>query len=281
VAKIAPKGAVLTDAQTKRFAAEYAALKKAFPKQRPSWYQIQALANVLLQDFDKALATDGLAKAIGTLYQSYTPGIRSTTIQRDVGERVQEWLRSAAPDSRQMGLEVIAMLRRADQTILALGPADQVLLDTIQAGLFQNTAPAAGIPNIPSIPSLSEKSAERISTQILLGVRGGRSFETIKAGVESVIAGTRHNAYTLANTHLQTAARVTMAVESVQSGAELFEYVGPVDEVTRDFCAELVGQRLPLAEIHLLDNDQGLPVFTCGGGYNCRHEWYPVFEGEE
>ena len=28
-----------------------------------------------------------------------------------------------------------------------------------------------------------------------------------------------------------------------------------------------------------LNNKQGLPVKTGGGGYNCRHSWSPVSEG--
>jgi len=28
-----------------------------------------------------------------------------------------------------------------------------------------------------------------------------------------------------------------------------------------------------------LNNGQGLPVKTSGGGYNCRHSWSPVTQG--
>ncbi len=53
-----------------------------------------------------------------------------------------------------------------------------------------------------------------------------------------------------------------------------FKYVGPPAE--RKFCSMHLNQIYTLQEINALDNGQGLPVITNGGGYNCRHHWVLV-----
>lgn len=60
------------------------------------------------------------------------------------------------------------------------------------------------------------------------------------------------------------------------SGITDFEYVGPDDNVTRDFCAEHLGQVKTLEEWDQLDNGQIDPVSIYCGGYNCRHTLEPV-----
>lgn len=62
-------------------------------------------------------------------------------------------------------------------------------------------------------------------------------------------------------------------------GFDLWLYVGPDDKVTRPFCDHLLQDDPPIyttEEIQGMDNEQGLPVFEYGGGYNCRHDWRPV-----
>lgn len=66
-----------------------------------------------------------------------------------------------------------------------------------------------------------------------------------------------------------------------ESGFELFEYLGPDDGVTREFCQELLDKTPPIytvEEIEAMDNGQDLDVMTYGGGYNCRHQWRPISE---
>lgn len=76
--------------------------------------------------------------------------------------------------------------------------------------------------------------------------------------------------------------RTVTAAKANELGFTLFEYQGPEDEVTRDFCEDLLISRNPpiysLEEISSFDNGQGLDVLTFGGGYNCRHRWAPISE---
>ena len=68
---------------------------------------------------------------------------------------------------------------------------------------------------------------------------------------------------------------------------DLFEYMGPEDGATRDFCLDVLNgdpggvepRESPiytLDEIARMDNGQGLDVQIYMGGYNCRHQWVPI-----
>lgn len=57
-----------------------------------------------------------------------------------------------------------------------------------------------------------------------------------------------------------------------------FRYVGPLDNKTRPFCADVLARDklFTLREIRELDRHpdaQLEPVFIYGGGFNCRHRW--------
>lgn len=60
------------------------------------------------------------------------------------------------------------------------------------------------------------------------------------------------------------------------AGVSLFEYVGPVDGITRPFCRKHTGQKKTLEEWNKLDNGQIGPVSVYCGGYKCRHRLVPV-----
>lgn len=85
------------------------------------------------------------------------------------------------------------------------------------------------------------------------------------------------------NTELNTAIMAfnrTVTVKKAQDiGFDLFLYIGPDDKITREFCHGLLSKTPPIYsidEINAMDNEQGINVFTGGGGYNCRHHWRPV-----
>lgn len=81
------------------------------------------------------------------------------------------------------------------------------------------------------------------------------------------------------NTALQGFSRTVTVQKSKELGFELFRYLGPDDDVTRPFCEDLLSKSpaiYTLKEIESMDNGQGLPVITFGGGYNCRHQWRPI-----
>jgi hypothetical protein len=64
-------------------------------------------------------------------------------------------------------------------------------------------------------------------------------------------------------------------------GLDVWMYVGPEDEVTREFCEDVLIRDPPIyttEEIDQMDNEQIPDVMTSGGGYNCRHQWVALDE---
>jgi hypothetical protein len=77
--------------------------------------------------------------------------------------------------------------------------------------------------------------------------------------------------------------RTVTLTTAEELGFELFEYIGPDDQVTRKFCSDLLERRPAIysaEEIAAMQNGQDLPVAQFGGGYRCRHIWSPVSEEE-
>jgi hypothetical protein len=52
---------------------------------------------------------------------------------------------------------------------------------------------------------------------------------------------------------------------------KLYEYVGPVDKLTRSICRDYVGKQLTEAQWRKIPNKQVGNMWNYKGGYNCRH----------
>jgi hypothetical protein len=82
-----------------------------------------------------------------------------------------------------------------------------------------------------------------------------------------------------ANTYMNTAfvslgRAVDMEIYEKIGGNEPdaeYIYVGPVDNKTRDFCLEHVGQTRTRAEWEEIGDSEGVDIFAEGGGWSCRH----------
>jgi hypothetical protein len=84
-------------------------------------------------------------------------------------------------------------------------------------------------------------------------------------------------ALTEARTQVAEFDRTVTAVAAEAADAELFAYLGPVDGITRPFCAELAGLVLTREQVGRLDNAQtATSPLVSGGGYNCRHSFNPT-----
>jgi hypothetical protein len=66
---------------------------------------------------------------------------------------------------------------------------------------------------------------------------------------------------------------------AVDAGFTEFEYIGPDDSVTRDFCQEQLAKGpMPWSYWQKLQNEGGYPAAIYGGGVNCRHQIVPTGE---
>lgn len=105
------------------------------------------------------------------------------------------------------------------------------------------------------------------------------STEQIASEVQRITQTARGQAVTIGNTILAQAQRQVVLAAASQGAADdetVYVYQGPDDGVTRGFCSELIGLAFTERQIKRLDNGQGLPVMTNGGGWNCRHSWTPM-----
>lgn len=114
--------------------------------------------------------------------------------------------------------------------------------------------------------------------------------EAITGRSESVVTS---RVATELNTSVAMFDRTVTAEVGKELGFDLWEYLGPLpDKIIRDFCEACVtgegssefnipSNGVPIyttEEVEAMDNEQGLPVMSAGGGYNCRHQWRPISE---
>lgn len=116
--------------------------------------------------------------------------------------------------------------------------------------------------------------------RLLEGLQSSLSGESLEAAVERLrgsLDASIPTAITEARTRIAEFDRAVVAQSAAEAGAELYLYLGPVDRITRGFCAQLADLVLTRPQIGRLDNAQtaASPLFT-GGGYNCRHQFSPV-----
>ncbi len=83
-------------------------------------------------------------------------------------------------------------------------------------------------------------------------------------------------AKTYAETSLAIYDRLVTADTYPTEADSEYMYAGPLDDLCRDFCRDLVGKVFTYSEIEAMDNGQLPDVFITGGGYNCRHQWLPM-----
>lgn len=114
-----------------------------------------------------------------------------------------------------------------------------------------------------------------VRSAVLDAVVGGREIEPEDI-LDSATGRTLANLQTELNTTRMAYQRVIHFEKAKKAGIDKFLYVGPDDQITRDFCKEHVGKVYTRDEIAEMDNGQNLPVEIYCGGYNCRHHWRPV-----
>lgn len=147
---------------------------------------------------------------------------------------------------------------------------DRPMLETLIKGGFDQAGSLIQkyIADVQEVVGLAVLSGERPDVRQIVDEEGKNLAGRLETEINTTVSAF-HRSVTLS--------------KSAELGFDLFEYVGPLDQSTRDFCEETLGRNPPIytaAEIASLDNGQGLPVAQYGGGYNCRHTWEPISEEE-
>jgi hypothetical protein len=129
---------------------------------------------------------------------------------------------------------------------------------------------------------IANDAVEKISSGLIELQFGTVTQEELVTSLIGKATGVALNqAKTQVHTGLQGYYRASNVNLAKDAGIEKFEYVGPSDSVTRDFCLDHVGEIMTMEEWDALDNGQLSPVSIFGGGYNCRHQLIGVTEDEK
>ena len=124
------------------------------------------------------------------------------------------------------------------------------------------------------------KMAGVLKTEIIKGVLGEATDKGILQAIQAQAGLSNSQMQTLVTTGLNDfSASVGKLMMDKSPDNEKFRYTGPIDSKTRDFCIRAwevgtitkkeIYQRFP-------DNGQGGDPVIRRGGYNCRHQWFPV-----
>lgn len=134
---------------------------------------------------------------------------------------------------------------------------------------------------LDEVAAVFKDAGKEIRRAIDVGVNTGSSLEGVTADVARAIDTSFSRAKVAVETAIRGAVRMALIQQSENAseatGVEmLYLYDGPEDSKTRPFCDKHVGKVYSLAKIKALANDDGLPVETFAGGYNCRHRLSPI-----
>lgn len=189
----------------------------------------------------------------------------------DLGLNIMDAYRRAAVAPLKSAIETsIAELKAAGLRKVVINKSDIVYIRAIANKAWN------GDRRLPGLKDVAEKVRSQVEARLVRGLDQGESVQKITNSIKDIAQLSSADAYTTVNTHYQDIARQVMNQKTQDLtdglGVEVtYEYVGPLDKVTRPFCAALVGQVKTQAEWEALDNHQNGNAFNEGGGYNCRH----------
>jgi hypothetical protein len=165
-----------------------------------------------------------------------------------IAKAVENTARIVQPD---LGLIPIQQKLDIMQTATVQQIFDDVVIPTVANGVRDSlTAMTLDVPVTVAMSSLAQKMQQATGRQL-----------------------------TEINTKISMFGRSVTASIAEEAGLTLYLYTGPDDGLTRKFCSPLVGKVVSESQMKKLNNGQGLPVRTGGGGYNCRHSWSPISKG--
>jgi hypothetical protein len=112
---------------------------------------------------------------------------------------------------------------------------------------------------------------------------GGSGLSDLTDAIVETFEATIPEARTLAETSMSTYFRTItdrgfQFIENKTGKTALYEYQGPDDKRTREFCQNLLESKKQYtrAEIDAMSNGQLPNTFRTGGGFNCRHAFVMV-----
>lgn len=180
--------------------------------------------------------------------------------------------------------KVVARYERASEAVAAATLEELAGADIPEAFTAQSAASlrAQVDGTLDDIATIAEEAGAELRTLIVDVVRSqvppGEAIERLLGALDGAAA----RAATMLDTGLAAFDREVSGQVATEAGVEWFLYDGPVDDLTRPYCAERVGKRYTLDSLDATSNDTGPnPPSRYAGGWNCRHRLVPLLDEEE
>lgn len=213
----------------------------------------------------RPLVTDALAGDRTALVKAARAATLRTAVREAMTRAGYDDLIEQALDAAFDDLTSAALARSA------LAKASSRLLSGQQARLL-----AVQALHIGDLLAVAQDVADALSAAVLRASFSAASPETVMGDLAAHLDDAAPRVRTLYDTAVSIYHRQVEAVTATDGPDVPFVYLGPVDDVIRPFCEDLVGKVLTRQAIEALDNGQLDNVFLTGGGYNCRHVWQEV-----
>jgi len=126
-----------------------------------------------------------------------------------------------------------------------------------------------------------DKAADDVAVHLRSAIVGGVKRTDLLGSIAQTMGRTQRQAKTVLGTSLQSFHRQVTITHAKENDVEEFGYVGPKDDITREWCRRWVGRRGTVAQIEATVNEWGRakqpgPASVFGGGWGCRHDWIPI-----
>jgi hypothetical protein len=145
-----------------------------------------------------------------------------------------------------------------------------------QKGIRQSLQPFINRAKLEKSASLN-KMPEIVADAMVRATKNGGDWRKGARQAARQFQSLEHHVRTEVESAKAALDRNARVQNAIDAGGKHFRYVGP-SRGLRKMCAKWLNGIFSVEEIEKLDNGQGLPVLTHGGGYNCRHRWAHVVD---
>jgi hypothetical protein len=129
--------------------------------------------------------------------------------------------------------------------------------------------------------AIAGDASNSLSDVLRRSVLGMAQFDDVLYDIERVCNIKQHQAITIAKSALHAFSSTIRVQHAREIGVKWFAYLGPDDEITRDWCGHWLGMRGTMDMFEDTSGEWGRenqpsPVSKWRGGWNCRHEFVPL-----
>jgi hypothetical protein len=250
--------------------------------------QLAAILRIVRERLDVQDSAAGLiGRSLGPIIGRLTEALRAMLTPFG-GETVADTAARMRLDADTVG----ALLRAAglDELIDATADAQVKLADLTEqaqvAGGIKPPLPASLVASATAAAAAMAAAfwtdvVERpLSVGVMSGLKtavGGVSAATTMRRIDESLRQRVPSLESAGRTAIAEYDRQVTGASAARAGVGLFAYLGPVDRITRPFCATLADAVYSADQIGKMDNAQTTtsPLIS-GGGYNCRHQFAPI-----